>query len=446
MRCSASSSTGSGGRTTKRRPRRRHGEDDGADHARGTPPPAPAITDHPPTTSNSNTGTFSFTDSQPGVTFQCTVDRVSSTCTSPFTSGVLADGSHTFTVWALDPAGDVSSGTSYTWTSDTTPPPPPTFSGTHPGKLVTIVLENESHPAIVGNPNAPYLNQLIANGEEFTNYFAVDTTGSFPNYLAMTSGNSSATALSPNIFRAIDATGGALTWKEFMESMQGNCAQGTSGTVPGTTNTLYTADHDPGLQYSPNISCAANDVPMNASTFDPAHLPDFSYVVPNECDDMHTFPTSGQACPAFYGPNTGTDIVNMSDNWLAHVVPHVAGPAQRDRADHLGRGRGRSGRAHHHAARRRRRHAGLDRRHAVRPLQPRGRPVQVLRPRRGPRHGRDGDAACRSRGSVATCPATPATTPSRPSSSRIPKRRPRSSAGSTTRPSPPARAPTRPRC
>ena len=287
----------------------------------GTPPPAPAITDHPPTTSNSNTGTFSFTDSQPGVTFQCTVDRVSSTCTSPFTSGVLADGSHTFTVWALDPAGDVSSGTSYTWTSDTTSPPPPTFSGTHPGKLVTIVLENESHPAIVGNPNAPYLNQLIANGEEFTNYFAVDTTGSFPNYLAMTSGNSSATALSPNIFQAIDATGGALKWKEFMESMQGNCAQGTSGTVPGTTNTLYTGDHDPGLLYSPNISCAANDVPMNGSTFDPAHLPDFSYVVPNECDDMHTFPTSGQACPAFFGPNTGTDIINMSDNWLAHVIP-----------------------------------------------------------------------------------------------------------------------------
>ena len=137
----------------------------------------------------------------------------------------------------------------------------------------------------------------------------------------MTSGNSSATALSPNIFQAIDATGGALKWKEFMESMQGNCAQGTSGTVPGTTNTLYTGDHDPGLLYSPNISCAANDVPMNGSTFDPAHLPDFSYVVPNECDDMHTFPTSGQACPAFFGPNTGTDIINMSDNWLAHVIP-----------------------------------------------------------------------------------------------------------------------------
>ena len=36
---------------------------------------------------------------------------------------------------------------------------------------------------------------------------------------------------------------------------------------------------------------------------------------------MHTFPTSRQACPAFFGPNTGTDIINMSDNWLAHVIP-----------------------------------------------------------------------------------------------------------------------------
>ena len=47
---------------------------------------------------------------------------------------------------------------------------------------------------------------------------------------------------------------------------------------------------------------------MNASTFDPAHLPDFSYVVPNLCDDMHTFRPTDQACPAYFGPNTGTDM------------------------------------------------------------------------------------------------------------------------------------------
>ena len=161
----------------------------------GTPPPAPVITDQPAAVTGSTIGTFSFTDSQAGVNYQCMVDGIGSQCSSPFTSGTLADGSHTFTVKARDAAGNVSDGTSYTWTTDTTPPPPPAFTGTHPNKLVTIVFENESHPSISGSADAPYMNQLIANGELFTNYFAVDTDGSFPNYLAMTSGNTAATAL-----------------------------------------------------------------------------------------------------------------------------------------------------------------------------------------------------------------------------------------------------------
>jgi hypothetical protein len=289
----------------------------------GTPPPAPVITDQPATVTGSTTGTFSFTDSQSGVNYQCMVDGIGSQCSSPFTSSTLADGSHTFTVKARDAAGNVSTGTSYTWTTDTTSPPPPAFTGTHHNKLVTIVFENESHPSISGSADAPYMNQLIANGELFTNYFAVDTDGSFPNYLAMTSGNTAATAFSPNIFGAIDASGGALTWKEYMESMPSNCGGGTSGNVPGTTDTLYTADHDPAQNFSPNISCATNDIPLTTSTFDPAHLPDFSYIIPNECNDMHTLPTGGQACPAFFGSNTGTNVVNMGDNWLKQVVPQL---------------------------------------------------------------------------------------------------------------------------
>jgi hypothetical protein len=90
-------------------------------------------------------------------------------------------------------------------------------------KLVVIVEENEPYGNIVGNSQAPYLNQLIANWELFTNYTAV-AASSTPDYLAMTSGlTSSLSPPSPNIFQAIDGTGGALTWKEFMESMPGNC-------------------------------------------------------------------------------------------------------------------------------------------------------------------------------------------------------------------------------
>jgi phosphatidylinositol-3-phosphatase len=189
------------------------------------------------------------------------------------------------------------------------------------GKLVVIVLENEPYGSIVGNSQAPYLNQLIAQGELFTNYAGV-ADGSNPNYLAMTSGLTS--ALSPpaaNIFQAIDASGGSVSWKEFMESMPGNCADGNSANVPGTSVALYTADHDPGYSYQPAITCGTNDVPLTAATFQPASLPDLSYVVPNECDDMHTLPGSGQACPAYYGANAATSLIGMGDNWLATVVP-----------------------------------------------------------------------------------------------------------------------------
>jgi hypothetical protein len=196
------------------------------------------------------------------------------------------------------------------------------------GKLVVIVMENETYDDIAGNSQAPYLNQLIAQGELFTDYAAV-ASGSNPNYLGMTSGLTTAPSPPslppPNVFQAIDASGGAVTWKEFMESMPGNCASGTRTMVPGTSVPQYTSDHDPDYKYraDPNSTCSTNDVPMTASTFNPASLPSLSYVVPNECDDMHTLPTGGQACPAYFGPNPGTSLINMGDNWLATVVPQL---------------------------------------------------------------------------------------------------------------------------
>src|SRR6266516_3080542 len=190
-------------------------------------------------------------------------------------------------------------------------------------KLVVITMENETYDNIVGSSEAPYLNGLIPQGELFTDYAAV-ASGSNPNYLGMTSGLTSALSPpSPNIFQAIDGSGGGFTWKEFMESMQANCAGGTRPVVPGTTVPLYTSDHDPGYAYRANTTCSTNDVPMTADTFVPASLPSLSYIVPNECDDMHTLPANGQDCPAYFGSNSGTSLINMGDNWLASVVPSL---------------------------------------------------------------------------------------------------------------------------
>ena len=80
---------------------------------------------------------------------------------------------------------------------------------------------------------------------------------------------------------------------------------------------------DPDYQYRAGTACSTNDVPMTTGTFNPASLPDFSYIVPNQCDDMHTLPGNGAACPAYFGSNSGTSLINMGDNWLATVVPQL---------------------------------------------------------------------------------------------------------------------------
>jgi hypothetical protein len=90
-----------------------------------TKAPNTTITSSPPVLTNNPSATFSFTSTEAGSTFQCSVDSgVFASCTSPWTSDPLVDGKHAFQVRATDPAGntDKSPAKAKTWTVDTTPP------------------------------------------------------------------------------------------------------------------------------------------------------------------------------------------------------------------------------------------------------------------------------------------------------------------------------------
>ncbi len=87
------------------------------------PPPPPAIADAPRTATTATTATFVFSDSEPGLSFECQRDGGAfSACASPKTYTGLANGSHSFAVRATDAAGNTGAAATRSWTVDTVPP------------------------------------------------------------------------------------------------------------------------------------------------------------------------------------------------------------------------------------------------------------------------------------------------------------------------------------
>ncbi|WP_306926939.1 phytase [Arthrobacter globiformis] len=82
-----------------------------------TTPPETTITSGPPATSTSTSASFAFTSNEANSTFQCSLDGVPRVaCTSPQAYTGLSTGSHTFSVWATDAAGNTdATAATQTW-------------------------------------------------------------------------------------------------------------------------------------------------------------------------------------------------------------------------------------------------------------------------------------------------------------------------------------------
>jgi hypothetical protein len=89
------------------------------------------------------------------------------------------------------------------------------------------------------------------------------------------------------------------------------------GTIPGTSTPLYTKQHNPAVFFNDIVQnatvCNAHVLPM-PSSFAAMILPSLTYLVPDQCWDMHT------SCGAISGTN---DKIKTGDNWLAANVPDL---------------------------------------------------------------------------------------------------------------------------
>ena len=203
--------------------------------------------------------------------------------------------------------------------TSTTAASPAAIAGAPSGidHVVIIVEENKPASSILGNAAAPYINKLADDNAVATNYQAV-THPSLPNYVALTSGTTAGitsdcnpgagcTAQVPSIADSLEKSG--KTWKMYAEGMPAPCTAESS--YP------YAVRHNPFLYY-PGVtdnrtSCAAHDVPLSQLNVDlksAAGLPNYVFISPNVCNDMHD-------CPVATG-----------DTWLSHQVPEIlASPA-----------------------------------------------------------------------------------------------------------------------
>jgi phospholipase C len=155
-----------------------------------------------------------------------------------------------------------------------------------------IMMENTGFDALIGNPNAPWINQAAATYGLATSAFGV-THPSQPNYIAATSGSTNGVADDndttidvPNIVDQLESHG--KTWKAYMQNLS-LCATKFDHACG---NQLYERKHNPFVSYADVASSPsrmANIVDLSQLTTDlnSNHVPDYSWISPDQCNDMH---------------------------------------------------------------------------------------------------------------------------------------------------------------
>jgi acid phosphatase len=249
---------------------------------------------------------------------------VATVTVSPASASVAAGSSAQFTATLKDANGNILTGRTVTWASSNTAvatissgglaqgvaqgtvtitATSETRSGTASltvtaasggsaqfGHVVIVVEENTNYSSVIGSSAMPYLNSLASQYGYATQFYA-NTHPSIGNYFMMTTGqiitnndSYASTVTADNVVRRLIAAG--KTWKAYAEDLPsvGYLGFGETGN--------YASKHNPIVYFSDvrnDANQAKNVVPFTQFATDLANnaLPNYSFVVPNLCNDAH---------------------------------------------------------------------------------------------------------------------------------------------------------------
>ncbi len=208
----------------------------------------------------------------------------------------------------------------------------------HYDHVFVVVEENHTYASIIGNPAAPIINRLAQQYGLATNYTAV-ADPSAPNYVALIGGNFygiaddnayyTHTVTNPSLVDQLEGAG--LTWKGYFQSLpyagfMGTCFPARCGGVPDS-DPLYASKHNP-FPYFAHIQNSLKEqrkmVPDTQLDQDLAtgHVPNFSFIVPDLCHDMHGAPPY-----CLDSGNTGDPVdnilVSQGDTYFGNLVKKI---------------------------------------------------------------------------------------------------------------------------
>ena len=195
-------------------------------------------------------------------------------------------------------------------------------------KLVFVfMMENTGIEALQKNPKAPWINQAIQTTGVAGNYYGV-THPSQPNYIASTAGTTAGvpddndvTVNLPNIVDQLEAK--KHTWKGYMQGLS-LCNGDRLAHACG--NQLYERKHNPFVSFSDvqsNPARMANVVDLSQLDTDLANntVPDYSWISPDQCNDMHGRGGGGPSDPCDF--SNVQLLIQAGDQFLSTWVGKI---------------------------------------------------------------------------------------------------------------------------
>ncbi len=174
-------------------------------------------------------------------------------------------------------------------------------SGRHSGntRVFVIMLENHSQSSVIDDVNAPYITQLAHANGMATNYYGV-THPSMPNYIAAIAGDNFGVQDDhdenivnldrPNLVDQLESH--HLSWGAYMETLPADKTARFGPNVGGTDVALYAKKHNPFVLFDDIVNNPARmsnikDYSALATDLNSRNAPDFVWISPNQCNDMH---------------------------------------------------------------------------------------------------------------------------------------------------------------